>query len=164
MRVPIRKPGKYTHMQLDLTMTQAKLDALKSKLEHLKTVNLPKAIKETQHYGENGDFSENAEYQIAKGRLRSLNRQIEKLNYDINHATVITTNTDISTVQIGHTVRLQTPAGEQTFQILGSAESNPTAGVISFKSPLGEALLGKAIADTITVRNAQYRILEILTN
>jgi transcription elongation GreA/GreB family factor len=164
MRVPIRKPGKYTHMQLDLTMTQAKLDALKSKLEHLKTVNFPKAIKETQQYGENGDFSENAEYQIAKGRLRSLNRQIEKLNYDINHATVIAATTDTAIVQIGHTVRLQTPAGEQTFQILGSTETNPTAGVISFKSPLGAALLGKAIHDTIMVRNSSYTILEILSN
>lgn len=152
-------------MQLDLTMTPAKLEALKHKLHHLKTVNLPKAIKETQQYGENGDFSENAEYQIAKGRLRSLNRQIEKLNYDINHATVIQPVTNTDTVQVGHFVTISTPAGENTFQILGSTETNPNAGVISFKSPLGAALLNHKINDEVVVqtgsRQLSYRILKI---
>ncbi len=152
-------------MQLDLTMTESKLRTLKEKLQHIKTVTLIKAMQETKMYGENGDFSENAEYQIAKGRLRGLLRQMDELNYQINHATIIQTTTDTNTVQIGHTVTLQTPVGEKQFQILGSTETNPNGGVISFKSPLGEALLGQPVGSTVTVkageRTIEYKIIAI---
>lgn len=150
MRLPNRRPGKYTFTQFDLRMTTAKLTALKKKLTRLKAA-LPKAIQETQHYGENGDFSENAEYQIAKNRLRNLNRSIAELEYLINHAEVISVPIDVRTVQIGHTVTLTTDQGEQVFQILGSSETNPSAGIISYQSPLGAGLLGHAVNDTITL-------------
>lgn len=164
MRVPIRKPGKYTHMQLDLTMTQAQLDLMKAKLIRVKQ-SLPKAIRETQQYGENGDFSENAEYQIAKGKLRGLNRQVEKLQYEINRAIIIQPTTNTDTVQIGHSVTINTPTGDRTFKILGSTETNPSAGIISYQSPLGAVLLGHQVGDIVTMninnRQANYTILAI---
>lgn len=150
MRLPNRKPGKYTFPTFDPQMTQAKLEALQHKLAKVKAA-LPQAIKETQQYGENGDFSENAEYQIAKGRLRGLNRAVDELQYQINHAVIIPEPKNNRTVQIGHRVTLTTQTGEQRFHILGSSETNPGAGIISHQSPLGAALLGHTVGESITL-------------
>lgn len=164
MRLPNRKPGKYTFPQFDPKMTQAKLNALKSKLATTKAA-LPLAIKETQQYGENGDFSENAEYQIAKGRLRALNRAMAELQYQINHAIIIEAPIDSATVQIGHAVTIRGKTFEQTFQILGSSETNPSAGIISYKSPLGAALLGHSIGASVKIKTGdteqEYTIISI---
>lgn len=165
MRLPNRKPGKYTFPTFDPVMTQQQFDALKAKLERLKKTVRPQAIRETQQYGENGDFSENAEYQIAKGRLRGINRTIDELEKRIGQATIIDTPQDATSVQIGHTVTISANNVEQTFTILGSTESNPSAGVISYLSPLGAALMGKAIGNMISLqvgdRTTEYKIVDI---
>ena len=164
MRLPNRKPGKYTFAQFDPTMTAEKLQALKDKLDKVKAA-LPQAIQETQQYGENGDFSENAEYQIAKGRLRGLNRTVTELLYQINRAVLIPTATDTTTVQLGHTVTIATAGTEKTFTILGPVETNPAAGIVSHRSPLGAALLRHKVGDTVTVkagnREIEYIIVKI---
>lgn len=151
MRLPNRKPGKYTFPTFDPNITQAKLEELKQQLA-LTEKKLPQAIKEVQQYGENGDFSENAEYQVAKGRLRGLNKAVEELRYQINHAVLIPEPTDATTVQIGHTVTVQVNGVEKTFTILGSTETNPAAGIISYQSPVGAALLGKKVGDTVKIK------------
>lgn len=151
MRLPNRKPGKYTFPTFDSTMTAEKLKDLQTKLERVKKA-LPQAIKETQQYGENGDFSENAEYQIAKGRLRGLNRAVTELQYQIAHAQVIQAPTDTTTVQVGHTVTLTVGNQTKTFTILGSSETNPGAGIISYQSPLGAALLGHQLGETVSMQ------------
>lgn len=165
MRLPNRKPGKYTFPQFDHVMTAEKLQAMKDKLAQLKSTTLPQAMRDTQRYGENGDFSENAEYQIAKGRLRGLNKLADELQYQINHATLIAPATDSHTIQIGHTVTITTGGKPSTFTILGSTESNPSAGVISYSSPLGAALLSHAVGDDVTVkaggRDVDYTIVAI---
>ncbi|EKD76352.1 MAG: hypothetical protein ACD_43C00143G0003 [uncultured bacterium] len=165
MRLPNRKLGKYTFTQFDPKITKAKLQILQKKLAQAKAA-LPQAIKETQQYGENGDFSENAEYQIAKGRLRALNRAIEELQYQINHAEMIAAPAGNTTVQIGHTVTIRNNNREQTFQILGSSETNPKAGIISYQSPLGSVLLGHLIGDTVKLKMAntaqEYIIVAII--
>jgi len=59
MRVPIRKPGKYTHLKPDPNLTEGKFNELKKKLERLKA-DQPDAIAEVRRLAEMGDFSENA--------------------------------------------------------------------------------------------------------
>jgi len=149
MRLPNRKPGKYTFPTFDPQMTQKKYDALRDKLAHIKTVTLPKAIKETSTYRENGDFSENAEYQIAKGRLRGLLRTVDELQHQITHAQIIAPNHKTDTVDIGSTVTILSGNTTQRFQILGSTEANPMAGIISYQSPLGAALMGHHVGDQV---------------
>lgn len=164
MRLPNRKPGKYTFPTFDANITAEKLQALQGQLERAKG-KLPQAIHDTQRYGENGDFSENAEYQIAKGRLRGLLRSIDELQYQINHAQLIPAPTDTTTVQVGHTVTVETSGKRLQFKILGSTETNPTAGVISYQSPLGKLLLGHQVSDTVLLtlkdRTVEYQIITI---
>lgn len=164
MQVPIRKPGKYTHAQTDLHLTRAKLDELKRELERLKTVNRPRAMKEVARLAEMGDFSENAAYQISKGRLRGLNERIDQLDERVKKAIVIEP-TDTSRIQIGHTVTVESNGKQSMYHILGSTESDPSRNVISHTSPLGSALLGKAVGDTVTVKlkdkEVEYSIVKV---
>lgn len=165
MRLPNRKPGKYTFPTFDPNITKEQLRSLQEKLDQIKTITLPKAIKDTQQFGENGDYSENAEYQIAKGRLRGLLRTVDELQYQINHAVIISPPTDLNTVQIGHTVTVLCNDQKIQFKILGSTEANPVAEVISYQSPVGAALLGHQVGDHVTVqltsRSVQYQIMAI---
>ncbi|MFA5995763.1 MAG: GreA/GreB family elongation factor [Patescibacteria group bacterium] len=158
MRLPNRKPGKYTFKTFDLKITAIKFKALQQQLEHIKTVALPQAIKDTQKHAENGDFSENAEYQIAKGRLRGLNQAVTELQYQVDHAIIIEEPSDTTTVQIGHTVTLAVNQAQVTYKILGSSETNPAAGIISYQSPLGAALLNHTVGETITVQTGTKKI------
>ncbi|MCL4385054.1 MAG: GreA/GreB family elongation factor [Cyanobacteria bacterium] len=163
MRVPIRKPGKYTYLKPDHNFTADKLNELKDKLERLK-ISQPAAIKEVRRLAELGDFSENAAYQIAKGRLRGINDQIFELQEKIKKAQIIKPkNTDC--VQLGCKVTIQLNNQQKTFLILGSAEADPSKGIISHNSPIGAALMGKKPSDIIKInlsgKEIEYKIIKI---
>lgn len=166
MRLPNRKPGKYTFPQFDTVMTEATFNKLKSKLAHIKEVSLPRSRKETQRLSELGDYSENAEYQIAKGRLRGLLRAVDELEFQINRAQIIQPPLQNDRIEIGHTVTVETNSVRAKFQILGPSEANPVAGIISYKSPLGALLIDHSIGDRVTLtlegRKIEYTIVEIL--
>lgn len=147
MQIPKRKSGRYTTMPFDPHMTQIKLDALRRELDTLKRVRQPAAIAETKRLGELGDFSENAEYQLAKGRLRGINARIDELEYMIRSAVVIARAED-GHVQIGSRVAVAIDGEQKIFTILGSSESDPGHGIISHTSPIGSALLGRLQGDT----------------
>lgn len=150
MQVPKRKPGIYTNQESDPHLTSAKLDELKRELQRLKTISRPQAIAETKRLAEMGDFSENAEYQIAKGRLRGINNRIDELIDQIDRAVVIVADTASGVIAIGHTVTVEIDGVKKSFHILGPTESNPQAGIISYQSPLGAALVGKRVGDTFS--------------
>jgi len=165
MRVPIRKPGKYTHQKPDPHLTKKKYDELKTKLERLKRVR-PRLAEEVKKYASDGDFSENAAYQIAKGRLRGVNQGIVELEDQLKRAILIKRKKNTGCVGIGCTVTLQDADGKnKTYTILGSAEADPALGIISHNSPIGSALMGRKIGDQVTVplkdKVLIYKIIKI---
>lgn len=145
-------------------MTQAKYDELKRKLEHLQSIQ-PAAAKEVQRLAEMGDFSENAAYQMAKGRLRGINQRIMELEDQLARAVLIEPNKNNGTVAVGGFVTVAVHGAQKTYQILGSTETNPASGVISRHSPIGLALLGKKVGDVVSVQLAnklvEYKIIKI---
>lgn len=165
MRVPYRKPGKFSQIKQDPLLTQAKFTELEKKLNRLKTVSRPEVAAEVRRLAEMGDFSENAAYQMAKGRLRGINQTIDTIEFQLDHAVVIPPQAQTDTVDIGHTVTVTDGVKEKTFQILGSAETNPAQGIISYTSPIGAALIGSRRGDVIKIKLArnevEYRIIEI---
>ena len=154
MRGPIRKPGTYTHSQTDPHVTAEKLQEFKAKLERLKNMDQPRAIQEVKRLAELGDFSENAAYQIAKGRRRGINERIGELESAIGKAILIPSGTQGNRVQLGHLVTVELDGQEKMYRILGSSETDPKRGIISHTSPLGSALLGKKVRETFIVRLA----------
>ncbi len=153
MQLPYRKPTKFSVMQLDPVMSQAKFSELTKKLEKLKA-DRPKAAAEVSRLAELGDFSENVEYQLAKGRLRAINEKMMILETHLNQADIIKKNTS-GRVGIGSIVTVEVDGKEKIYEILGSSETNPTKGIISHTSPIGAALMGHKVGDTVAVEIAQ---------
>ncbi len=151
MRIPTRKPGKYTDQHRDPHMTRAKFDELKTQLARMLKAR-PAQTAEVKHLAEMGDFSENAAYQIAKGRLRGLNQRIMETEDHLKYAQIITPEKS-GIIQLGSTVTIEQSGKHQTFTILGPTETNPAKGIISHKSPLGEALMGKRVGDAVRFRS-----------
>lgn len=163
MQIPKRKSENFKRTKADPIMTKAKYLELKEKLERLKQKR-PALIEETQCLAQLGDFSENAEYQIAKGRLRGLNNRLLELEYQINHAEIIEP-TKSGTCQVGNRVTVELNGVKKTFEILGSYETNPSAGVISRHSLIGSALIGRRVGEKIKIqltnKTLECEIIEI---
>lgn len=165
MQVPKRKGGKYTYIKPDPHLTEEKFNALKKERENIIKYIRPPLIAEVKTLAELGDFSENAAYQIAKGRLRGLNQRILDIEDQIKNVNIIQPSKNTSTVSLGHRVTIASNNKQQTFQILGSAETNPSKGIISHNSPLGKALMGHKIGDKIILnlddKKIEYQIIKI---
>jgi transcription elongation factor GreA len=164
MQVPHRKPGKFTHLKPDPLLTEAKFTELEKKLEHLKKIR-PGLAADVSRFAQFGDFSENVEYQIAKGKLRGVNQGIIDLENHLKHAVVFKPQEQTDTVELGHRVTIESEGKQKKYQILGSSEIDLKKGIISYSSPMGAALLGKEVGDVVSVklanREVEYTIIKI---
>lgn len=150
-------------------VTKEGLKRLHDQLARLKE-KMPELAAEAQRTAAYGDRSDNAEYKEAKSTLRRTQGRIFGLEDQIRRAVVIEPGRNISgTVQLGSTVMLETGGAQKTFQILGPNETDPAHGRISYKSPLGAALINKREGDIVTVNppsgetgvSREYKIIEI---
>lgn len=168
MRMPYRPKQRAKQLlQKDepLYLTREGIEKLKRRLKKIEEVELPQAIEDTRRTGEFGDFSENAEYQEAKGRMRRLHNQVTSIKEKLKIVIEIE-KTGSDQVGMGSTVVLYAADGtRRTFTIVGPAETNPVKGLLSFKSPLGARLMGRTVGETIILPTAgqevQYVIHEI---
>ena len=165
MRTPIRKPGKYTGLKQDPYITQEKYNKLKISLSRLISIDRPLAIKDVKDQASFGDFSDNAAYSIAKGKLRSINNRILKIEGYLKNAIIIKENLKSETVQLGSTVTVESNGRTRIYQILGSAEVDIAKGIISQNSPVGSGLLGKRKGEIVRIkikdREIIFKILKI---
>jgi len=165
MQLPKRKAGDLPEKKFDPHITQERHDDLEKNLEKMIKIIRPKLAKEVERLAQFGDFSENVEYQIAKGKLRGLNYRIDEVANQINRAIIITNDNNKDQVSLGHYVTVEVNGKQNQFQILGSSETNPTAGIVSRHSPIGKALLGARVGETVHVqltnKTVEYKILEI---
>jgi transcription elongation factor GreA len=163
MRVPTRKAGKYTNLKPDVHITPEKLAELKNKLEKLTAIR-PRAAREVKELSTTGDFSENAGYQMAKGRLRGINQRILDLEEMIKNAVIIKTKKS-GLVELGSTVTVEISGKQKKYKILGSSEADPGRGVISHNSAVGRELLrrraGEAIKIKLGDREVIYKVIKI---
>lgn len=149
-----------------LYLTSDAIEKMKRRLRRIEEEELPQAISDVRRTGEFGDFSENAEYQEAKGRMRRLHDQAtmikEKLKVVIEIEAPATGST---VVQMGSTVVLATGGGEKTFQIVGPQEADPVNRKLSFKSPLGAKLMGRRPEEEVEISTPSskttYRIVSV---
>lgn len=163
MQLPKRKPPTYNPFQTDPLLTKEKFAELQNKLNRL-LADRPRQADEVHRLAQNGDFSENAEYQMAKGKLRGMNDMIDRLQYQLDHSEIIEVS-DAATVQIGHTVVVVSNGTQRAYHLLGSTETNPQAGVISHNSPIGSALIGHRVGDVVRIKlpskEIEYTIISI---
>jgi len=128
------------------------LETLRHELEELIAVRRPEVAQRIHDAKELGDLSENAEYEDAKNEQAFVEGRIQQLEALIKNAKLIEDNHGNDHVQIGSTVKVNGPDGNQSFTIVGSTEAKPTEGRISNESPVGRALLGKKKGETVKVQ------------
>jgi transcription elongation factor GreA len=164
MRTPTRKPGKYTNQKQDPYLTSEKFFELENKLKRLKEVSRPRTIAEVKKFASDGDFSENAAYQIAKGKLRGINERILEIE-DLLKRAIIIKHQKGSVVQLGSIVLVEVVGKQKKYQILGSAETDPTKGIISHNSPIGRSLIGRRAGEIVKIqlqnREVEYKIVKV---
>lgn len=125
---------------------------LRDRLRRLKEVERPKNIQDIEEARAHGDLSENAEYHAAKERQGHIDVQIRELEDKIGRADIIDpTKLSGERVVFGATVVLIDLDNDEkvTYQIVGAEEADPDFGRISFTAPLGKALIGKRVGDTV---------------
>lgn len=144
------------------------LKKLKEELEHLKSVERPKASQAIADARDKGDLSENAEYDAAKEAQGMLEMRIAKMEEVYSNARLIDeSNLDLSKVLVLSKVRIKNQANgmELTYTLVAESEADLKAGKISVTSPIGKGLLGKSVGEIaeINVPNGKlyFEILDI---
>jgi transcription elongation factor GreB len=126
---------------------------LAQELDQLKTKERPKVVEEVSVAAAEGDRSENASYTYGKKRLREIDRRIRFLTKRLEAARVITEHHDGDSVFFGAWVIVEDEdGGQREYRIVGEDEVEPREGRISWRSPLGRALLKKTAGDVVVVQ------------
>ena len=136
-------------------MTQQGYRKLREELEALARVERPKIVEIVGWAAGNGDRSENGDYLYGKKRLREIDRRIRFLTHRLESAEVVEAarQSHLSKVFFGATVTYQDQSGtEHCVRLVGIDEAEVAAGKISWRSPVGLALMRKEIGDVTTVR------------
>jgi len=154
-------------MSKEVYLSKEKLDKLKKELEEFRKVRRPEIIARIKEARALGDLSENAEYHSAREEQGFVEGRIEELEYMIKNAKIIAEDGKAhDKVELGaKVVCLVAKDGKAEFRIVGSAEVDVSFGKISNESPIGKALMGKKVGDSVEVNiptgKVKYKILSI---
>ena len=149
-------------------LTYEGLKLYEDELHDLKVYKRKEVAQKIKEAREQGDLSENAEYDAAKDEQSDIEARITELENILKNVEVVVED-EVSSdkINIGCTVRILDLEykEEETYKIVGSTEANSLKGKISNESPVGRALIGSQVGDTVSVETpgglVQYEVLEI---
>ncbi len=143
-------------------------EKFKAEWEQLKYVERPAMIAQVQAAAAEGDRSENAAYTYGRMRVREIDRRLRELDRILDGAQIIEKKApEDGSVRFGASVKLvdKKTRREKVYSIVGEKEIDPLKGRISMKSPIGTALAGKKVGETVQVQAPRgtitYEILEV---
>lgn len=149
-------------------LTDKGLKKLEEELQELRVVKRKEVAQKIKEAREQGDLSENAEYDAAKDEQKDIEARIEELEEILKNVEVVYTDeVDKETVNVGCIVTVKDLANGnvQIFKLVGSTEADVLNNKISNESPVGAALIGSKVGETVTVEapngSFQFEILEI---
>ena len=149
-------------------LTYAGLKQLEDELQDLKVNRRREIAQKIKEAREQGDLSENAEYDAAKDEQRDIEARIEEIDKILKHAEVVRDDElDYTKINIGCRVRILDMEFDEEldYKLVGSTEANSLKGKISNESPVGRALIGHQVGDLVDVETQsgvlQYKVLEI---
>lgn len=149
-------------------LTYEGLKQLENELEDLKVNRRKEVAEKIKEAREQGDLSENAEYDAAKDEQRDIEARIEEIEKILKNVEVVDEDeVDLDKVSVGCRVKVfdVTFDEEMEFKIVGSTEANSLKGKISNESPVGLALIGAKVGDEVQVETQAglmvYKVLEI---
>lgn len=155
-------------MSHTIPLTKESFESLQEELKRLVREERPKVIQDISEARDHGDLSENAEYDAAKNRQGFIEGRIQEINGKLARAHVV----DLSgltpdKVVFGCTVTVYDTASEEevTYKIVGEDEADIKLGKISCTSPVGKALIGHKLDDSVKVivpsGTKEYEIIDI---
>ncbi len=149
-------------------LTYEGLRKYEDELHELKVVRRKEVAQKIKEAREQGDLSENAEYDAAKDEQRDIEARIEELEKILKNAEVVVeddVNLDVVSIGCKVTIFDMEYDEELEYKIVGSSEANSLKGKISNESPVGKALLGSKIGDVVKVDTqmgvVSYKVLGI---
>jgi len=148
-------------------LTQEKYNELKAELDSLVHVRRKEVAEQLEYAKSLGDLSENAEYHEARDMQANIEDRINKIESILKSAVIMQSSHGTSVVTIGSVVEIskENTNDKKTLTLVGSEESDMSAGKISIKSPIGIALVGKKKKDVFTVTTPSgqvtYTVLDI---
>ena len=149
-------------------LTYEGLRKYEDELHELKVVKRQEVAQKIKEAREQGDLSENAEYDAAKDEQRDIEARIEQIEKILKNAEVVVEDeVDLDKISVGCKVKVLDVEfdEEEEFKIVGSSEANSLGGKISNESPVGKALIGAKVGDTVQVETQagviEYKVLEI---
>jgi transcription elongation factor GreA len=149
-------------------VTKQGLEELKKELEDLEKVKRPQVLERVSQARAMGDLSENSEYTAAREELSLIDGRSEELSDMLKRVEIINeekTSSKGSTVKLGSRVTVTINGKKEIFELVGEWEADPQEKKISHESPLGKALIGKAVGEKIEVEapagKITYNIVEV---
>lgn len=149
-------------------LTYEGLRKYEDELHELKVVKRKEVAEKIKEAREQGDLSENAEYDAAKDEQRDIEARIEELEKILKNAEVVVEDeVDLDKINIGCKVKIRDMEYEEDveYKIVGSTEADSLRGRISNESPVGRALIGRQVGETVSVETQvgtlRYKVLEI---
>lgn len=149
-------------------MTEYGYEKLCEELKNLKEVERPHIVKEIDIARSHGDLKENAEYHAAREKQAFIEARIVDLGKILANVQIINPNSyEHKIVSFGSTIKLMDLDTQKVFKytIVGSYESNPERGYISFHSPIAKAVLGKRKGDEVSIKlpkgESDFEIIDI---
>ena len=141
-------------MARESLITPEGLEKLKAELEELQTVRRREVAERIKEAREFGDIAENSEYDDAKNEQAMLEQRIAQMEERVRRAIVVDKDqldTGIVSVGVKVHVKDQKTGDSRKFQLVGSAEANPSEEKLSHESPIGKALMGRKRGEIVTV-------------
>ena len=133
-------------------LTDVGIQKLTDELTELTEKQRPELAKRLREAIKMGDLSENADYIAAKEDQAFIEGRILELQEMLRSSVLISDQTSKQEIAIGSTVIIsEDPGIEEQYTLVGPAEADPTAGMISHESPIGQAIIGKSVGDTVQV-------------
>lgn len=141
-------------MKKQFHLTKEGIEEHKAELEELKNKRgeVAERIKSAREFG---DLSENAEYSAARLEQEKNEARISEIENILQDVEVIKKPKGDTKVQLGSRVVLVSGKKKKELQVVGTVEADPLEGKISDESPIGQALLGKKLGETVEVKNTQ---------
>jgi transcription elongation factor GreA len=149
-------------MQKEIALTSEGQARLEEELLHLETVRRREVGERIREAKEFGDISENSEYDDAKNEQAWVESRIAEISQILSNCTIIESPKKRDRVSLGTRVHLRDIAADETlvYQLVGSAEADPTHNRISNESPVGQAVMGAKKGDIVRVTTPRGAVIE----
>jgi transcription elongation factor GreA len=162
---PVAAPAPTVAAAADARLTASGAARMRAELTELTTVRRPEVVARIRAAKELGDLKENADYTAAREEQSFLEGRIQALEARLRDAVIAEVPGVGTGADVGSRVTVEVDGSEATYTLVGSAESDPSAGRLSILSPVGRALIGARPGDAIEVQTprgrVEYRVVSV---